>query len=203
MKLEQHIFNSKSFVELIEEAIDFFIQSPTEQLPPDEKFPGGGVYALYYSGNFPDYKVIFQKNPSVPIYVGKAVLPGWRQARGSVKEDATSLYSRLKEHSRSIESANNLELTDFTCKFMVLAGPENDLISTVEASLTRKYNPLWNSYIDGFGNHDPGKGRYEQAQSEWDALHPGRSWAKRLKGATPGKDRIKDKIGKYNVKRTV
>ncbi len=203
MKLEAHIFNSKSFVELIDEAIDFFIQTPTEPLPPDEKFPGGGVYALYYSGNFTEYKRIFEKNPSVPIYVGKAVLPGWRQARGTVKDDASSLYSRLKEHSRSIDSASNLELNDFSCKFMVLAGPENDLISTVEAALTRKYNPLWNSHIDGFGNHDPGKGRYEQAQSEWDALHPGRSWAKRLKGATPDKNRIKDKIGKYNVKRTV
>lgn len=202
MKLEQHIFNSRSFVELIEEAIDFFIQSPIEQLPPDEKFSGGGVYALYYSGSFPDYKVIFHENPDVPIYVGKAVLPGWRQARGSVKEGAASLYSRLREHSRSIESAENLELSDFTCKFMVLAGPENDLISTVEASLTRKYNPLWNSYIDGFGNHDPGKGRYEQASSEWDSLHPGRIWASRLKGTPPDKDRIKEKIGSYNVKRT-
>ena len=114
MKLEAHIFNSKSFVELIDEAIDFFIQTPTEPLPPDEKFPGGGVYALYYSGNFTEYKRIFEKNPSVPIYVGKAVLPGWRQARGTVKDDASSLYSRLKEHSRSIDSASNLELNDFS-----------------------------------------------------------------------------------------
>jgi len=202
LNLEQHIFNSKSFVELIEEAIDFFIQSPSEQLPPDEKFPGGGVYALYYSGDFQDYEVIFKRDPDVPIYVGKAVLPGWRQARSTVKEGATSLYSRLREHSRSIDAATNLDLSDFTCKFMVLAGPENDLISTVEASLTRKYNPLWNTSIDGFGNHDPGKGRYEQATSEWDALHPGRIWAKRLKGASPDEGKIKEKIGRYNVKRT-
>lgn len=201
LKFEQHVFKSQSFVELIEEAVSFFINSPVETLPPDEKFPGGGVYSLHYCGNFPEYKSVFQHNPDLPIYVGKAVLPGWRQARGSMKANATSLYSRLKEHSRSIDSAGNLNLKDFSCKFMVLAGPENDLISTVEASLTRKYNPLWNSYVDGFGNHDPGKGRYEQAPSEWDTLHSGRAWAERLKGATPDLTGIKDKIGKYNVKR--
>ncbi len=32
-----------------------------------------------------------------------------------------------------------------------------------------------NKIIDGFGNHDPGKGRYNQLRSRWDKLHPGRS----------------------------
>ena len=161
------------------------------------------MYALFYSGDFSDYKVIFQKYPEIPIYVGKAVLPGWRQARGAVNENATALYTRLREHTKSIEAVSNLDIKDFTCKFMVLAGHQNDLIGTVEAALTRKYSPLWNSYIDGFGNHDPGKGRYEQAQSEWDTLHPGRGWAERLRGATQDKNRIKDKIGRYDVKRTI
>lgn len=201
MKLEKHIFNSNSFVELIEEAVKFFLGSPSESLPPEDKFSGGGVYALYYSGNFPQYEATFRQHPSTPIYVGKAVLPGWRQARDSVNEKAPSLHKRLKEHSRSIDAAENLNLSDFTCKFMVLRGPENDLIGTVEAALTRKYNPLWNSHIDGFGNHDPGKGRYEQAPSEWDTLHPGRKWAERLRGATPSKDRIEEKIGKYDAER--
>ena len=202
MKLEQHIFKSNSFVELIEEALEFFLKSPTEPLPPEEIFSGGGVYALYYSGNFPEYESIFKHNPFVPIYVGKAVLPGWRQARGTLKEGASALYSRLKEHSRSIDATDNLKIAHFKCKFIVLKGSESDLISTVEAALTRKYNPLWNSHIDGFGNHDPGKGRYEQALSEWDALHPGRLWTSRLKGATPDKNKIRDKIGKYNAKRS-
>ena len=42
-----------------------------------------------------------------------------------------------------------------------------DLIG-VEAAMTRKHKPLWNSCIDGFGNHDPGSGRHHQAKSEWD-----------------------------------
>ncbi len=76
------------------------------------------------------------------------------------------------------------------------------MISTVEAAMTRKYNPLWNSQIDGFGNHDPGKGRYEQAKSEWDVLHPGREWANRLKGNQPDENKVKEKTGIYHVNKS-
>ena len=65
---------------------------------------------------------------------------------------------------------------------MILEEAESDLIGTVEAALIRSYKPIWNSLIDGFGNHDPGSGRYEQAMSDWDACHPGRAWAKKCKG---------------------
>ena len=34
------------------------------------------------------------------------------------------------------------------------------------------HSPLWNTTVDGFGNHDPGKGRYEQAISDWDVPDP-------------------------------
>jgi hypothetical protein len=34
--------------------------------------------------------------------------------------------------------------------------------------------------IDGFGNHDPGKGRHAGLRPRWDTLHPGRPWAERL-----------------------
>ncbi|MDR0670086.1 MAG: Eco29kI family restriction endonuclease [Treponema sp.] len=44
---------------------------------------------------------------------------------------------------------------------------------------------LWNIVVDGFGNHDPGSGRYNQQISSWDTIHPGRNWAKKLqKGKT-------------------
>lgn len=105
----------------------------------------------------------------------------------------------MKEHSRSINIVNNLELSDFLCKFIVLASKKADLISTVEAAITRKYTPLWNSHIDGFGNHDPGMGRYDQAKSEWDVLHPGRVWAERLRGAPPDQNKVEEKIKKYYV----
>ncbi len=36
---------------------------------------------------------------------------------------------------------------------------------------------LRNKVVDGFGNHDPGKGRHAGLRSRWDVLHPGRPWA--------------------------
>ena len=76
---------------------------------------------------------------------------------------------------------------------MILEGLESDLVVPVEAELIHRYRPLWNCVVDGFGNHDPGKGRYNQARSEWDVLHPGRPWADRLTGKSP---RMKDILAK-------
>ena len=56
------------------------------------------------------------------------------------------------------------------------------MIGTVEAALIKLNKPLWNTAMDGFGNHDPGSGRYEQAKSDWDVIHPGRAWAEKCKG---------------------
>jgi hypothetical protein len=67
----------------------------------------------------------------------------------------------------------------------------------VEAALIRQFNPIWNSCIDGFGNHDPGSGRYEQAKSDWDVLHPGRKWAARLKGKCSTQEEIIKKALSY------
>lgn len=41
---------------------------------------------------------------------------------------------------------------------------------------------FWNSSLDGFGNHDPGSGRYGQAKSDWDVIHEGRNWEEKCKG---------------------
>lgn len=60
MKLEEHIFQSASLIALIEEAVEFMIKTPTVSLPPEEKYFGGGVYALYYKGSFPLYHKIYK-----------------------------------------------------------------------------------------------------------------------------------------------
>lgn len=196
--ISNHRLQSKDFLKLIDEAFMFFNQTPLCTLPPMQSFTGSGVYALYYSGDFQPYLEIAKTNKlnagSRAVYVGKAVPRGWRQGRTVADEEGEELHSRLREHAKSIKHTPSLKLGDFTCRFMVMEGAQSDLIGTVEAALIRRYMPLWNSVVDGFGNHDPGKGRYEQARSEWDVLHKGRPWAERLRGVSPETKDILEKF---------
>lgn len=193
-----HTFNSPKFHKVIGEAIKFFNETPVQPLPPNEVFSGTGVYGLYYVGDFSLYSKLSSINKDKfiqPIYVGKAVPGGWRTTRTASTKDST-LHRRLREHAASISYSKNLRTLDFRCRFMILQGVESTMITIVEAELIRKYKPLWNAVIDGFGNHDPGKGRYNQANSEWDILHPGRPFAEKLTGTPPRLEDIKTKIKK-------
>lgn len=192
----QHIFRSPDFRKIVDGAIDFLCASPVHGLPPLTPFEDAGVYSLYYKGDLEIYRKITEINSGnfvQPIYVGKAVPRGWRTSR-NIKANENSLYSRLREHARSISQAQNLALVNFFCRFIIFESEETDLISTVEAELIRRFRPLWNSVIDGFGNHDPGSGRYYQRVSEWDTLHSGRLWVKKLKGEVPILSDIEKKI---------
>lgn len=184
---KEHIYTSTAFAELVKDAVRFFNGTPVHTLPPPEAFGGVGVYAIYYIGQYPAYKKYAELNRlayNAPIYVGKAVPKGWRQARLSddVLNQSKELYARLREHARSIGTANSLAVKDFMCRFVIFEGEASDMISTIEAALIKLNMPLWNTVVDGFGNHDPGKGRYEQAKSDWDVIHPGRAWAEKCKG---------------------
>lgn len=196
--LKKHTFASRKFKSVIQEAIRFMMRSPIHPLPPTDRFPGAGVYALYYCGNFDQYGHIVgtdQTDANTPIYVGKAVPPGWRIGRiRRVGPSARPLYRRLVEHVGTINEAENLDTNDFCCRFMILGGTESDLISACEAQLIRQFAPVWNTVVDGFGNHTPGKGRFDQARSEWDVLHPGRAWAARCRGVPPLLENIVAKI---------
>ncbi|MEX0723880.1 MAG: Eco29kI family restriction endonuclease [Gracilimonas sp.] len=203
---EEHVYKSNAFEEIIKDTIRFFNGTPVLHLPPKSRFHGTGVYSIYYVGEHELYKKISKKNRiefSLPIYVGKAVPRGWRQARSLNKETKKTyeLNNRLREHSRSIKHVKNLELTDFHCRFMILEDEASSLIGTVEAALIRYYRPLWNIKVDGFGNHDPGKGRYNQAKSEWDIVHPGRPWADKCMGESPDSDKVEEEIVKYLKKK--
>ena len=113
-----------------------------------------------------------------PIYVGKAVPAGARKGGFGLGADPGQvLYKRLAEHAASIEQAHNIDLADFRCRFLVV---DDIWIPLAESLLIEMYLPLWNRKIDGFGNHDPGKGRYNQQKSAWDLIHPGRPWAEKL-----------------------
>ena len=199
--LKKHTFASPKFKSVIQEAMRFMKRSPIHPLPPADRFPGAGVYAIYYHGNFDHYRHIVvanQKDASTPIYVGKAVPPGWRVGRARrVGRNIRPLYRRLAEHAGNINEVHNLEAGDFSCRFMILGGTESDLISACEAQRVRQFTPVWNTVVDGFGNHTPGTGRFDQARSEWDVLHAGRPWAARCRGGPPVLGNIVAKIVKH------
>lgn len=194
--VNQHTFRSPSFQRIVDEAISFFARTPVHSLPPPGPFAGSGVYGLYYTGSGALYARISDLGCTRPIYVGKAVPTGWRAARTSA-DDTPNLYTRLREHTRSIEQAVDLEVEEFRCRFVILAGGEADLLVPVEAELIRRYHPLWNTTVDGFGNHDPGSGRYDQAKSAWDVLHPGRPWVERLTGRSPERGDVQARVRTY------
>lgn len=181
-------------------ADSLLIQSPVPLgcLP---KFHGAGVYAIYYNGDFKDYLSFKKWNPNVedlrlPIYVGKAVPTGGRKGivDPSASSKGSSLFSRLDEHRKSIELAHNLDIKDFWCRYLVV---DDIWIPLGESLLIQRYRPLWNSVVDGFGNHDPGSGRYKGARPNWDAIHPGREWALRCAPPTSTEDQIREQIAIY------
>jgi hypothetical protein len=192
----EHVFRSPKFRSVVDEAVEFFAQTPLQTLPPLSRFIGGGVYALYYVGEYDLYlklSEVNRKDCMYPIYMGKAVPPGGRTGRAK-SSTTPDLYQRLREHMRNLEQAENVQVDEFRCRFVILNDVESDLIVPVEANLIRQYKPLWNMVVDGFGNHDPGSGRYNQAKSDWDVLHPGRPWAERLTGVPPALDEIMAKV---------
>lgn len=183
----EHVYRNEAFVELVKDAVRFFSGTPVHTLPPPERFTGTGVYALYYTGRqgiYAKYGELNRLSYDYPIYVGKAVPKGWRQARNADNPDEQSneLYSRLRQHSNSVKKVSGIEVQDFMCRFVIFEDAGSDMIGTIEAALIKLHKPLWNMVLDGFGNHDPGSGRYEQAKSDWDVLHEGRSWAEKCKG---------------------
>lgn len=182
---DKHVYASPAFAEIIKDTIRFFSTTPIQPINLTERFSGTGIYAIYciaQTGLYANFFTINRTEFRIPIYVGKAVPRGWRQARNSNMTQSYELHNRLREHHRNLQLGNGLDPHDFYCRFVILDGRESDLIGTVEAALIRQYQPLWNTTIDGFGNHDPGKGRYKQAKSDWDVCHPGRLWADRCQG---------------------
>ncbi|MFQ5672895.1 MAG: Eco29kI family restriction endonuclease, partial [Nitrospinales bacterium] len=161
---------------------DALLLQPMTLLPPEKAFVGAGIYAIYYVGDYPAYQPITERNKNekfeAPIYVGKAVPPGARKGGfGLNTPPGNVLFKRLSEHADSIENTKNLKISDFSCRYLVV---DDIWIPLGESLLIEMLSPLWNKMIDGFGNHDPGKGRHNQQRSAWDVLHPGRSWAEKL-----------------------
>lgn len=139
------------------------------------EFYGVGIYVLYYVGPHRLYAPI--AGTTTPIYVGKAVSRGARKALTDDTVVRRELWERVNEHRDSAASAENLEAADFRVRYLVA---DDVFVPLAERLMIRTLAPVWNVVVDGFGNHDPGGGRYNQRLSPWDAIHPGRPWARRL-----------------------
>jgi len=161
---------------LARSVVDALLNEAENPLPPAEPFEGSGVYAIYYQGDFTGYAPLVESERLPPIYVGKAVPSGARKG-GTQAASGRALYQRLKQHSRSIQQAENLQLAQFTCRYLVVMPV---WIGLAERFLIGHHQPIWNVAIDGFGNHDPGAGRRAMRRPLWDILHPGRPWAAKL-----------------------
>lgn len=177
---------------------------PVESLPPKNAFIGAGIYAIYYTGDFPPYQAISNRNREnrfgMPIYVGKAVPAGARKGGfGLGVSPGRVLYNRLAEHGKSIEQVDNLRCEDFFCRYLVV---DDIWIPLGESMLINMFQPLWNVLIDGYGNHDPGKGRYNQQRSSWDVLHSGRTWANKLRPNPKSKASLIEEVERFLSKVT-
>ena len=191
-------FNPLDKRNLGESVADAALNSEIYPLPP-EPFIGAGVYMLYYVGDLPLYRKLANANKNGrfenPIYVGKAVPAGARKGGMGLDVDhGMALFKRLSEHSESVTDAENLNLQDFRCRFLVV---DDIWIPLAESLLIEKFAPVWNRVLDGFGNHDPGKGRHSGKMPYWDCVHPGREWAKRLQPCLYTRQELESRVTEY------
>ncbi len=161
-------------------------------------FEGAGIYAIYYTGDFEAYGQVARLNVNgqfmLPIYVGKAIPAGARVGGSTEVPAGKVLFKRLREHADSIRFAENLDLADFFCRFLVV---DDIWIPLGESLIISRFTPVWNSLIDGFGNHNPGKGRHAGMRPRWDVLHPGREWAKNLSDRPESQARVAEDAATY------
>ena len=197
--LQPHLFESSILGREIQRAVQHIASTPIQRLPPPEPFSGSGVYLLYYIGSFELYSALVKYDQGKyrqPIYAGKAVPKGGKRGCKPVSP-SMALYRRLRKHAKSINDVSNLVRTDFACQFLVLTGDAADAAATIEYALIRKYAPVWNCCLDGFGNNAPGGKRETQLLAPWDTLHPGRDWERKWKGRRPDSEELRANVLSY------
>lgn len=193
---EEMPYNPLDKVHLGESVADALLSKEKISMQAITPFIGAGIYAIYYRGDSYIYKPISVENgKEVPIYVGKAVPPGARKGNFGLNSDpGSALYKRLQDHAESIAQATNLNIENFLCRYLIV---DDIWIPLGEALLIAKFSPIWNKLIDGFGNHDPGKGRYNQLCSRWDTIHPGRTWAEKCQTRSETAEQIQTEIEEF------
>lgn len=159
----------------------------------DAPFYGSGVYAIYYHGSTEKaYKPL--SCHETPIYVGKAD-PKDTYAE-TIEDQGKVLYSRLKEHAKSI-GRTNLKLADF---YYRSAAIQSGMQSAVEEFMIHLFRPIWNKEIKicfGIGKHRDSATTRTNKRSPWDTMHPGRKWATATTADQMKRDVIEAKIAAH------
>ncbi|MCB1236859.1 MAG: Eco29kI family restriction endonuclease [Verrucomicrobiae bacterium] len=195
-------FNPLDKRNLGESVVEALLERPPSSLANVPAFRGAGIYAIYYAGDYPAYQTLARENrsePKTPIYVGKAIPKGARKGAAlNFTDRSRALSKRLQEHEASIRAVSSLRIEDFLYRKLIV---DDVWIALGEALVIEKFQPLWNVAVDGFGNHDPGAGRYGGKRPLWDELHPGRDWAGRCAPAKLNRKEILAAIARYFQKR--
>ena len=184
------LWDPLTYDNLMAGTVAHFEKQERRSLEDIEAIKGPGIYALYYHGSLSEYRPI--ADGTRPIYAGKAVPKGSRKGGGEVDVDHPALRNRLREHARSVEYADNLTVQDFSYRVL---GIVPVWIVFAEQALIKRYTPVWNSCLDGFGKHHQGGRRRETDRSWWDTLHPGRPWTAdetRSKTVADARKRLRD-----------
>jgi hypothetical protein len=193
-----NVFNPLDKSNLGKSVFDALLEQPVYPLSEVGTFAGAGIYAIYYCGDFEPYARLSdmnQEGASFPIYAGKATPKGGRKGiEAEASLDSNALAGRLRNHRASIDAVGNLELEHFSYRYLIV---DDIWIGLGEALLIQHFRPLWNQLVDGFGNHNPGKGRRSGRKPLWDELHPGRDWAKKLSPPKKELSEILSEISTY------
>lgn len=178
------VYNPLDKINLGKSVADALLEQPVQALGDIQPFEGAGIYVIYYRGGFPAYAPIAAANAEEarwPIYIGKAIPSGGRKGASlTASARGKALYNRLTDHRDSVRDveagSGNLAVADFQARYLIV---DDIWIPLGESLLIARFRPIWNIALDGFGNHDPGRGRYNGLRPLWDHLHPGRTWAER------------------------
>jgi hypothetical protein len=156
-------------------------------------FYGSGVYAIYYRGNsIGAYQPI--SGTETPIYVGKAN-PEDPEAE-TIEAQGRKLWSRLKEHLKSISTAG-LDVDAFEFRVATI---QSGMQSSVEDFMIRLFRPIWNKEIKicfGIGKHGDSAATRANKRSPWDTMHPGRAWAAATEQDQRSRTEVEDNIRKH------
>ncbi|MGA4732048.1 Eco29kI family restriction endonuclease [Micromonospora taraxaci] len=159
--------------ENLERSVQWALEaSPAIPLARQPLTKGDGIYAIYYTGSYELYQPVSAPGCSMPLFVG-STRPSVSRQNSSGLPAGSGLRRRLLQHQRTIERCDNLRLVDFHVRYLPV---EEMFVPGAVRLLVGDHQPVWNTVLEGFDFHEPGKARMAR-RSPWDELHPGRPWA--------------------------